>query len=383
MIGAGPAGLAAAACLRAAGVSSVVFERESAVGSSWRRHYDRLHLHTDKRHSGLPGLAFPATSPRYPSRDEVVAYLEAYARHFDLDLRFGLQVVSAERKGDRWRVLTRAASPGAEDQVEHSAPYLVVASGYTRVPVVPTWPGSAEFAGELLHSSAYASGERFRGKRVLVVGAGNSGAEIALDLFEQGAEPTLAVRSPVTVIHRDPLGLPFLTLAIPLDRLPPRLADALTKPLLRVLLGPPAGFGLPSDGTGPFTRVARDGRIPLIDVGTLALLRSGRLPVRGAVAGFEGEHVVFADGAREPFAAVVLATGYRPGIEEFLRFPVGDGAGPTSFAHHADEGLYLCGFYLSPTGMLRRIAAEARAMSADVARRVTPAGRLARLPVRP
>jgi len=200
ILGAGPSGLAAAGCLREKGVPFVVVERAGAVGSTWRNHYERLHLHTIKQFSALPGLPWPSTVPMYPSRAEVVAYLERYAAKFRIEPRFGLDVTSARHDGARWVV--RA---GAE---EIHAGALVVATGYNRVPKQPTWPGQSTFRGEIIHSSAYKNGAAWKGKRALVVGIGNSGGEIAIDLWEHGAETAISVRSPVHVVPRDLFGLP-------------------------------------------------------------------------------------------------------------------------------------------------------------------------------
>src|SRR4051812_5096157 len=212
IIGAGPAGLAVGACLQRARVPFIILEAAEQVGESWRNHYDRLHLHTDKRHSLLPFFPYPKGSPRYPSRAQVVDYLEAYARHFDLRPRFGQKVCSVQRAGKLWQTRTAGTL--------YASPSLVIASGNNRQPVLPTWPGQESFGGAILHSSAYRNGRTFAGERVLVVGFGNSGGEIAVDLVEQGAKPALAVRSAVNLLPRDLLGLPLLDVAIPLSMLP-------------------------------------------------------------------------------------------------------------------------------------------------------------------
>lgn len=371
VIGAGPAGLASVACLEQHGISTLILERANDVGASWRRHYDRLHLHTDKRRSALPFLPYPASYPRYPSRDQVISYLEAYASRFRIAPRFGEEVLLAKRGRGLWQVTTTRR--------EYAAPFLVVASGQCRVPVTPHWPGQDSFAGSIEHSSAYTSGRRFRGQRVLVVGSGNSGAEIALDLHEQGARPTLAVRGPFSVVTRELFGIPLLALAIPLDRLPPRLADAFTAPLMRLSLGDLRRYGIPLAATGPFSQVANRRRVPLIDVGTIDLLRTGALPLRGGIDRFEADSVIFSDGAREEFDAVVLATGYRHGLEEFLTLPgtAVERPGATYFERSqleqfTEHGLFLCGFDVVPTGMLRQIGREATSLAERIANHRTP-----------
>jgi indole-3-pyruvate monooxygenase len=206
VVGAGPAGLAVGACLQRAGVSFLILEQADQVAVAWRRHYERLHLHTDKKHSELPFAPFPKEYPRYPSRLQMIDYLEGYARQFQLAPRLGQRVVSARRMNGSWEVQTQ--------DTQYQAANLVIATGNSREPLVATWPGKGSFQGRVLHSSEYREGEAFRGQKVLVVGFGNSGGEIAIDLWEHGAETSLAVRSPVNVIPRDLFGIPILAIGI-------------------------------------------------------------------------------------------------------------------------------------------------------------------------
>jgi indole-3-pyruvate monooxygenase len=363
VIGAGPAGLAVAACLARLGESFTLLERSDQVGVSWHNHYTRLHLHTDKRLSALPYLPFPKDAPQYPSRQQVIDYLKAYASRWGLQPRFGQEVVSIRQRAGQWHTQTQDAL--------FVSNHVVVATGYNRVPYVPTWPGQSGFQGELIHSSLYTNGEPYRGRRVLVVGFGNSGGEIAIDLWEHGAQPALAVRGPVVVIPRDLLGIPILAIAIALRRLPPRAADAMTAPILRLAFGDLARLGLRQAAEGPFSLIERRGRIPLIDVGTIGLMRQGKIASRPGVSSFSASSVLFTDGATEPFDAVVLATGYRPELGAFLEpaaglmdargVPVGSGR------ESAQAGLYFCGYYVAPTGMLREIGIEARQIAGAIA----------------
>src|SRR4051812_14812348 len=176
VVGAGPAGLAVAACLRRRGIEPLVVDRGGAVGGSWQARYDRLHLHTPRVQSALPGLRIPGRFGRWVSRDDMAAYLRAYAVHHDLHPRFGVEVRDLQRDGEWWRAET-GGEPIAARQV-------VLACGYNREPALPAWPGRETFGGELIHSCAYRSPEPYRGKDVLVVGAGNTGAEIVADLAE-------------------------------------------------------------------------------------------------------------------------------------------------------------------------------------------------------
>ncbi len=363
VIGAGPAGLAVSACLTQRGIRPLLLERAEHVGNAWRNHYSRLHLHTHRRHSGLPLFPMPADFPRYPARDQVVGYLASYARHFGLLPKFGEWVVRLRAGASGWEVQTTNAL--------HRAPHVVVATGYAREPIVPDWPGRAAFAGRVLHSSAYRNGAAFRGQRVLVVGFGNSGGEIAIDLTEQGATASLAVRGEVNVIPREILGVPILSIGIAQRLFPPAVADALSAPVLRAIFGDLASYGLRKAPYGPQVQIRRHKRIPLIDIGTMGLIREGRIAVRPGVASFTREGVTFADGREEPFDAVILATGYRPRVNEFLEGT--DGALDASGAPLAGDealripGLHFCGFNVSANGMFRAISKEAPRIAATIA----------------
>ena len=236
VVGAGPAGLAVGACLRQAGVPCLILEQAGSVGATWHRHYDRLHLHTPKSFSALPYLPFPRDYPRYPSRLQVISYLEAYAHHFQLEPKLGQRVVAARAVEGGWEVQTQDAC--------YQAATLVIATGYAREPYLPVWPGQADFRGERLHSSEYRNGEPFKNRKVLVVGFGNSGGEIAIDLWEHGAHPSMAVRGPVNVIPREVAGVPNLAISIAQGKLPPHVADALNAPILRVTIGDLTPYGL-------------------------------------------------------------------------------------------------------------------------------------------
>jgi cation diffusion facilitator CzcD-associated flavoprotein CzcO len=364
VVGAGPAGLAVGACLARAGVPFTLLERGSTVGDSWRAHYDRLHLHTDKKTSALPFVPFPRAYPRYPSRDQVVEYLESYARALRLEPAFGEEVVSVARRDGAWHVKTRTG--------RFAAPHVVLATGFNHEPVAPRWPGQSDYRGRVLHSRDYRSGADFRGRRVLVVGAGNSGAEIALDLCEQGATTAIAVRGPVNVLPRDILGVPIVAAGRLTRLLPPHIADRINAPLLRIVLGDTESLGLRRPPYGPLAQIATTGRIPLIDVGTIGAIRAGRIAVRPGIDRFEEHDVIFADGRREPYDAVVLATGYRSGLASFLKADgVLDERGMPRLDRPLPEGLHLCGFSVVAKGMLNQIGRDAARIAAKIAARPT------------
>lgn len=356
VVGAGPAGLACAATMRGLGLKVVILEKANAVASVWRRHYDRLHLHTDRGHSALPGMAMPRTYPKYPSRAQVIEYLESYAAHFGLEPIFGSAVRSARRDGATWRVDTA--------QKSFMAPVVVIATGWSDFPHRPTWPGSDVYQGAVVHSTDYANPAAFAGQRVLVVGFGNSGGEIALDLADANVDVTLAVRGPVQILPRELLGLPILTWAIAEARLPARMADFINAPAIRLAVGPVKNLGLKIASKGPRRMIEEDRRIPLLDVGTLARIRDGAIKVRGDINRFTRDGVVFSESPAEKFDGVILATGFRPDLRKLLPEAHGvfDAKGmPLATGRPTPEpGLFFCGLIASPTGQLREIGIEAQ-----------------------
>lgn len=363
IIGASAAGLAAAACLQEQKVPFILLEKSSQVGAAWRNHYDRLHLHTDRSHSQLPHLPMPKSFAKYPARADVVAYLEEYARHFGIEPRFGQEVTAVRPHNGGWQVETADG--------RYQAQNVIIATGYTRVPHIPTWPGQELFAGSITHSSAYKNGKPYAGQRVLVVGFGNSAGEIAIDLVENGAaEVGMAVRHPVNVIPRDYLGIPILTIGIVMDKIPPKVADLLAIPMLKTSIGDLTKYGVPKLPYGPNVQIRKDRQIPILDIGTVKLIKNGRIHIHPGLTQFNENGVVFTDGTIKPFDAIILGTGYRPRVHEFLQDAAGvlneDGA-PQSSGQETVPGLYFCGFYISPTGMLREIGIEARRISTHIA----------------
>lgn len=361
IVGAGPAGLAVAACLKKRGVSALILDASAEVGSAWRKHYDRLHLHTHKRGSALPGRAFPSEYPRYPSREQFVEYLEGYSRHFAFKPAFEEPVTRIVRDDTEWVITTPKRNLTSK--------HVVIATGLTRVPLQPTWPGLDKFRGDVLHSSRYRNGSAWKGKRVLVVGLGNSGGEIAIDLHEHGARPTLAVRGAVNVIPRELMGLPILAVGAAFRPLPTKIADMMAAPLLAMSVGDITKLGLRKKSYGPMEQIKRDGRVPLIDVGTLDLVRQGHARIAPGVERFTETSAIFEGGETQPFDAIILATGYRPSLEEFVpgAREFCDNHGFPRASGEVMPGLHLCGFHLSTRGMLKEIGIEARRTARQIA----------------
>lgn len=364
VVGAGPAGLAAAQRLQSRGLRPLLLEKADQVGSAWRRHYDRLHLHTPRTHSSLPGLAMPRAYGRYPSRAQFVEYLETYASRFGLKPRFSSPVAAIRRDGRQFAVETSGETV--------RTPIVVMATGWADYPNIPQWPGMDLFQGRILHASAYRNSAPFAGGRALVVGFGNSGAEIALDLAESGLDVTLSQRSPIRILPRDLFGVPILEFALAQRFLPARVADALNAPFLRFSIGSLEKLGFKTAAKGAMQMIEEDRRVPVLDIGAVKKIREGRIKVRGAIRAFTREGVAFADGRDEAFDAVVLATGYKPDLRRLLPDARGvlddEGRPLVSDRPTAEPGLYFVGALASPTGQLREIRLGAIRI-ADLARR--------------
>lgn len=201
IIGAGPSGLAVGACLREQGVPFVVVEKSDCIASLWqKRTYDRLKLHLPKQFCQLPNLPFPEDFPEYPTKKQFISYLETYANRFGIKPQFNECVQSAryDEACRSWRVKTVSTSGCCRTEVEYICQWLVVATGENAECVKPEIDGLKEFKGEVLHACEYKSGEKFAGKRVLVVGCGNSGMEVSLDLSNHNAKPSMVVRNSVS-----------------------------------------------------------------------------------------------------------------------------------------------------------------------------------------
>lgn len=366
VIGGGPGGLAAAAALREQGVRAVVLEKSESVGASWRRHYDRLHLHTTRRLSGLPGLAIPRSFGRWVSRDNVIRYLEKYAELHELEIVTGVEVSRIEPSGSDWllhatggRLLTGRA--------------VVVATGYNHTPRLPDWPGRDSYTGELLHAGEYRNAAPYAGKDVLVVGVGNTGAEIAVDLMEGGAARVrLAVRTAPHIVRRSTAGWPAQRTGILVRRLPVRLVDRAGEIMCKISVPDLTEQGLPRPDTGLYSRV-REGAIPVQDVGLIAAVRCGKVEPVAALESFEDSKAVLADGTRISPDTVIAATGYRRALENLVGHlgvldergrPVAHGGRSPGTA----PGLFFTGFTNPISGMFREMAIDARKIAKALAR---------------
>jgi cation diffusion facilitator CzcD-associated flavoprotein CzcO len=360
VIGAGPAGLASAAELRRRGVPAVVLERGEGIATSWRGRYDRLRLNTSRWFSRLPGAGYPRGTGTFPSRDEVIAYLEGYARDNALDVRLNTRVDRIDPHGAGWVVRTSAGDVPAE--------HVIVAAGYEHTPHVPDWPGRDRFGGALLHAAEYRNPEPYRGRDVVVVGPGCSGMEIAYDLATGGARRVrLAIRTPPNILVRMPVGPAF---ARALAKLPPHRADAVARFVRRKELGDLTAYGLPMPEEGVFSRLHRLKVAPaIVDKEWIETIKDGLVEVVAGVESLDEGGVALADGTRIEPDALVAATGYSCALESMVgHLGVLDGRGVPSV--HGGEpvapGLRFVGYAPRP-GHLGYLGGEAKVAARGIA----------------
>jgi hypothetical protein len=363
IVGASISGLASAACLQKQGIEYLIIEKTAAVGTPWRNHYQRLHLHTNKRISNLPFKKFGSEVPRYPSRRQVVDYLDDYKKEFRIDPIFNTEAKRIKKDTGDWIVETNNGT--------FKAKYVIIATGAFTKPKPVYFKGMENFPGKILHSYEYKTGLDFKGQKVLVVGFGNSACEIAIDLFEHDANPSMAVRSPVNVIPRDVFGIPILELSLAMKSLPAKFADTVNAPLLRLLVGDITKLGLKKLPYGPLEQIQKNASIPLLDIGTLRHIREGHISIHDDIDHIESKTVYFKNGKREEFDAIVAGIGYYRDYDQIIdvdksRFQ--DLKQPVDKQRYfGKDDLYFCGFWIAPTGQIREISLDAQKIARDIA----------------
>ncbi|MBA0046576.1 NAD(P)-binding domain-containing protein [Mycobacteroides sp. LB1] len=292
VIGAGQAGLAAATALTDRGLRPIVLESGSESGGAWKHYYDSLTLFSPARYSGVVGRPFPGDPDRYPRRDEVIGYLSDYAARLDVEVRSYSRVTRVGRKAAEYTV----TADGGDAFV---APIVISATGTHGNPYTPVISGAETYRGRLLHAGQYRDAASFAGERVVVVGAGNSAVQIAVELADT-ATVTLATRGRLRLVPQRPFGLDmhFWYTRTGLDTAP-------------------VGSWLPRRPTAP---VFDDGRYR-------AAFNAGRPDCRKMFTRLLGDGVVWADGSTESVDAIVWATGYRPNVDYLVGLGALDASG--------------------------------------------------------
>jgi len=363
VVGAGPAGLASAAELGRRGIAALVLEQAPAVGWSWRGRYDRLRLNSSRPFSRLPGGRFRRGTGLFPTRDEMVSYLEEYAVRHRLAVLPETRLQRIDRGPGGWLLRTSSGDIAA-DQV-------VMASGYAHTPFMPDWPGRDRYQGRLVHSAAYRNAESLGDGDLLVVGAGCSGMEIANELAPNGDRRVrLSVRTPPNMILRSAIGPLFARAFL---KLPPRRADRVMNAVRRREIGDLTDYGLPQPDEGVFSRLNRLGVAPaIVDKETIQAIKDRRIEVVAGVESFDRTGVRLADGTSIEADAVVAATGYRCGLEPLVgHLEALDRRGVPRASHGeaAMRGLRFVG-YLPRPAHIGYIGGEAKRVATAIAQEI-------------
>ena len=369
IVGAGPAGLAAAAVLRRQGHQPTVLEQAREVGASWRGRWDSLHLHTMRAFSGLPDAPIPWKYGRWVSRDDYVRYLRDYADHFEIRPEFGVRVerIDADADTGGWLVHSTVAESAADSTgTTRFTDAVVIATGYSRVAHIPDWPGRSVFRRPIVHSVDYRNPRPYAGRRVLVVGAGNSAADIATELLEVGATVQMSVRTPPNIVRRSALGVPTQLVGLAMKQLPEPVLNPLSGLLRRVSVPDLAGHGLPAPKQG-YSQYLRTRRIPILDHGFVDEVTAGRIAIVAAVDSLTKDTVRLVDGAELSPDVVICGTGFSPGLTSMAGHlgvlddrgrPLVSGGDTLPTAPR----LHFVGVIVELSGVLHRIGSEARSV---------------------
>jgi len=365
VVGAGPAGLAAAWAIRRAGPDPLVVDQADEVAASWRGRHDHLRLNTHRMFSHQPGARIPRRCGSYPARDDYVAYLQEYSA--GMRLRLGTRVHTIDRTDGGWTLALEAGSL--------TAAHAVIATGSDAEPVLPGWPGLASFGGTVIHAGQFRNAAAMAGRDVLVVGPGNSGVDLLGYLAaSDAARLWLSARSGMTVTPRRLGGVPLHPVSVALRRLPARWQDGTARAVQRLAFGDLSRFGYPRPALGPFTRQLTDGVTIAVDDGFARALKTGRVVMKPGIDRFDGPRVCFTDGTSCAPDIVICATGYRPGIEALAGHLVAlDQRGMPPFVGAASSpdhpGLWFFGLDSSIYGNMHVHRGQARQLARAIARR--------------
>jgi cation diffusion facilitator CzcD-associated flavoprotein CzcO len=371
VIGSGPAGLATGAELVRRGLDVTVLERGPRPAAAWAARYDGLRFNTSRWWSALPGAPFPRAYGWFPTRDQYVEYLDDYRTRHHVRVRTGVAVRRLDPAATGgWRLDTDAG-------MLHTA-HVVVATGIYNVPRVPDWAVGTDFLGTVRHSRDYRNAEAYRGRRVLVVGAGSTGMEIARELAEGGAaEVLLSVRTPPTILLRSSGGIPG-DLPVPLFlKLPPHVVDRIVARIQRATVGDLSELGLDEPPSGAFTQLLERGAgTAIVDMDVIDAIRRGAVRVVPAVGRLTRTGAFLGDGSHVGVDDVIAATGYTTGLATLVGHVDGvlDHRG-MPFADDGSEalpGLRFVGYVYRPgiTGYAGRIARRAAREIAESESRV-------------
>lgn len=327
VVGAGPAGLSAAFELTQAGFAPLVLERTPAIGDVWRNHYDGLRLNTGRYYSALPGGKFPLFAGGWPTRDAVVALLESIPKRGGFSVQTGVEIkkVSYDSKRDVWQITST-------NNQQFESRSVIIAAGANRIPVIPEWEGKNTFTGKIIHSSLFKNARDYADKHVLVVGSGNSSAEIASRLAKYAASVTMSVRTPPQILPKSIGGIPLIAIGVWTRHLPTALVDGLLSFLRRTMIGDLSTYGLPSPTMPMSKQYAINNVVPILYRPFVDDIRAGRIKIVGTIQKIAGKNITVLSTVSatdhngdttttlQP-DIIVAGTGFRTGFSELIQVP--------------------------------------------------------------
>lgn len=363
-MGAGPCGLGVARQLRRRrSIDALVLDRAPAPAQTWRDRYEGFRLNTCGFWSHLPGQRIPRRYGRWPRRDDMVDYFDDYVRRQQLRLALGVDVDRIDRSDAGWLLTT--------DGDTYTADAVVIATGNYHTPAVPPWPGMEGFTGRLLHSADYRNAWPFAGRDVLVVGAGNSATDIALQLSDRVARRVrMAVRTPPHLVPRSAAGVPIDAFSPAFSRLPVAILDHAAAAFRRLRFGDLTSFGLPEPEHGIYRALLDDASIPTLGDELVPRVKDGTIEIVSAVESFVADSVILADGTRITPEVVIAATGYRHGLESMVGHldVLDEDAKPVvNGLPSAAAGLWFVGYDEPLIGPLNSFRRQAGPVAADIA----------------
>lgn len=367
VIGAGLSGLAAASELRDRDIPVTILEASDRVADPWRARHPKLRLNIHRHFARLPGHHEPRQRDTYLPRDAVVDYLSEYASGLDAPIHFETRVLSVHREGDLWQIETTKGV--------YSSTHLIVATGRESVPDMPIWPGIEEFSGKVIHAANFSDPSSYDGKKVLVVGAGNSGSDVLNHLSRSNpAQVWISVRHGPSILPTRIFGFPMHRMARLFSRTPAWALDPVMAIMQWLSFGNLRRYGLRQNPKGGGTRLLRNGVTPALDDGFVKALKAGRFQAVGQTVGFSAYDAELADGRRVGPDVVICATGYRTGLEDFLgHLGVLDDDGyplrPSGQPDSRNPGLWFTGYGVTFEGFFYAAGISARRIATSIAAR--------------
>jgi putative flavoprotein involved in K+ transport len=326
IIGAGPAGIVSSVALQRRGIAHVVYERADIPGSTWASLYPSLRLNTTRFFSHMPGMRFPLRYGLFPSGKQYYEYLKRYVQRHRPPIVYGVEVRDVRPENGLWRVESTRG-------VEHFRA-VISATGIWNRPVMPQIEGMAAFRGAILHAHDFRCPSQVAGQRVLVVGVGPSGVDIAVASAEVAAHVSIGIRSGVALKRRYPFGLPVQAWMLLTERLPKPLCQRIMRAVMQQDYGDLTRWGLP-----PSKAAVTAYQGPEL----LNAVRAGKVHPVAAPVCFTPQEVVLADGARLSVDVVIMATGYEPVLHDYLKIPM-------QYSETYFEPGTLCEYEVGPNG---------------------------------